>query len=416
MRYLTLLENTVCASTISQLAGEIGLRSDDLYSQLTGLSGYLSKKLNVKDILHLERDRFAFRKITGVFRVNDCLEIEVIPKFLNGCDDWRGEVLQLLSMSAKRRVLDAKSIVSVRSGRRGSLAEEITCLFIELYKKVESAPIRTYQAISFSSFAFEGDLDEESIFLPDSEGFLQKTSMFTIKNRYNAVIADAALCLLEMTTNYVDRNRLLGIASRLGGSSRVRDAGRGDVPPQYSRWQPLYALSTNILKGKTMTLGQDGASPYPSIVVRTQDAWEELMRRALSYSFGPSLQYHGRYEFAKREGKSVMLVPDFIVRANNSADCILDAKYKYLNSDSAGALTSDLYEGYAYSSTTGIKNVVLLFPSSDEGGHGAFNISQVTKRSDFCLYVAKVCPKAMIGGDFEAFKNDLRNFMANLPT
>ena len=79
------------------LAKELGVDRYELVSALYAIDAYLSKRLSISGSLRVDRDRFAFGRIAGIFPVAEQLEIEVMPKFMSGNEAWRSDFLLLLA-------------------------------------------------------------------------------------------------------------------------------------------------------------------------------------------------------------------------------------------------------------------------------------------------------------------------------
>lgn len=95
MARIVLIEDKPYKEPIPSLAIRLGIEPYDLMSCLSAADAYLCKRLSLNGSLHIERNRFSFERVAGIFPVCDQLEIEVVPKFMDGNEAWRADFLLL---------------------------------------------------------------------------------------------------------------------------------------------------------------------------------------------------------------------------------------------------------------------------------------------------------------------------------
>lgn len=413
MKRLILFENTPCKSTISQLAEDLSVSADALYRDLESAGDSISRRLSLKDVLSIDRDFFSFRKIAGFIRVSDYLDIEVVPKFMEGNEEWRVNFLLILA-HARRGSIVEDQLIRVNKSPNKPLEDMLATLFLSLFSMVKHIPIRLYRRKNIKQFQIEGDLDAESVFLPEADGFRQETTEFDIDNIYNSVIFHAAKLLIFSVKDLDIKTQLSGIENFLSPQNSLPCMVPRMVPSRFRRWQELYDLSCSILKGYGVDYLNQGELPCPSFVVKTADAWEEFLRRELIGSFGKSsVAFQRRVRFAKRDNLSVCVRPDYIIQTPDGQSLLVDAKYKY-SSKHGSISNADIYEGYAFITATGIRRLVLIYPFVAETGEGCFRCFQTVSRDDWEIIGILADPKTAKEGGSDSFSVGLENILRPL--
>lgn len=372
MRRLVLTEGKPYSKTIPTLAGELGIDDYSLMSALYATDAHLSERLSIKSALHIERERFSFNRIAGVFPVTEQLEIEVMPKFLNGDEAWRSDFLLLLARTRWGTIVERQMVSTSKSRERG-INDSLALVFLTMLDRVAHVPIRTYRRKLLQEFAIEGDLDEESAFAPDKDGFIQEVTEFTRRNSYNAIISKAARILLSSVSDFDLKARLERSVCLLGPQDEMPTTGPRDIPSRFRNWSDLYALSVDILDGYGIDHTNQGDFLSPGFVVRTSNAWEEFIRQALVTGMnGCSVAFQEQYPFAKRDESIVKVKPDYTLRGNDGSALLVDAKYKYGDASNGAISNADIYEGWAFMEAAGISRLVLLYPYSGDMTDGPF--------------------------------------------
>lgn len=362
MKRIILTEGRFYSQTVPVLAKELETGAYDLAASLYAADAYLCKRLAVGSALHMEYDKFRFERIAGIFPVTGQLEIEVIPKFMSGNEAWRAELLLLLART-RWGVLAERQMVGTSKSRDCAINDSLAIVFLSMFDKVSHTPIRTYRRKVSHQFEIEGELDEESVLLVDNDGFKQTITEFTRNNVYNSVIVAAAKVLAQSTGNFDLRSRLNRVVYLLGPQAALPVSIPKVVPSRFGSWAELYGLSIDILDGYGIDYINQGEISSPGFVVRTSDAWEEFIRRALVMGLkGLTVVFQENHPFAKRDRSIVRVRPDYIVRSPQGEALLMDAKYKYADAYNKSISNSDIYEGWAFMKATGIPRLVLLYP------------------------------------------------------
>lgn len=393
MKRIELTEDSYYSETIPELAKELGIDRYELTSSLYATNAYLGKRLSISGPLRIERDRFAFGRIAGIFPISEQLEVEVVPKFLNGDEAWRSDFLLLLARTRWGVLVEKQMVNTAKSGKR-SINDSLAMVFLTMFDEVSHVPIRTYQRQVLRQFGIEGDLDEETVLLPDKDGFIQTVTEFTRKNDYNAVIATAAQTLSQFVSDFDLRTRLTRAVFRLGPQESLPTSIPNMVPSRFRNWSDLYGLSVDILDGYDIDYTNQGEIRSPGFIVRTADAWEEFIRQALvSGMKGFSVAYQEKHPFAKRDNTMVKVRPDYTIRSNDGRALLVDAKYKYSDATKKTISNADIYEGWAFMEATGIHKLVLLYPYADSGMEGSFEQFQSVTDGDKLIIGVRISPE-----------------------
>lgn len=395
MLRIVLVEDKAHSQSVTTLANSLGIGRNDLIDSLYATDEYLSKRLSIEGSLHVERDRFAFRRVAGIFPVNNQLEIEVVPKFMTGDESWRADFLLLLART-RWGILAERQMVSSARNKEHGINDSLSFVFLTLYEQISHVPIRTYRRKTIRQFEVEGDLDEETIFLPEKDGFIQTVTEFTRRNCYNAVIGAAAHTLANSTTDFDLRSRLQRVLQQLGSQDSLPAMIPRTVPSRFRNWSDLYDLCVDILSGYGIDYITQGEVMSPGFVVRTADAWEEFIRQALVGGMkNCTVVFQEKHPFARRDDSIVKVRPDYVLRFTNGTALLADAKYKFGDAKHRSISNADIYEGWAFMKATGISRLVLLYPYSDTSRDKAFEQFQRVWDEDKEIVGLRVNPELM---------------------
>lgn len=263
-----------------------------------------------------------------------------------------------------------------------------------MFDKVAHVPIRTYQKHVLRQFDIEGDLDEETVLLPDKDGFTQTVTEFTQKNDYNAVIVAAAQTLSQSVSDFDLRARLTRAVFRLGPQGGLPGLIPNTVPSRFRNWSDIYGLSVDVLDGYGIDYINQGEIRGPGFVVRTSDAWEEFIRQALIVGMKDcTVAFQERHLFARRDNTMVKVKPDYTIRSNDGRMLLVDAKYKYNDATKKTISNADIYEGWAFMDASGIHKLVLLYPYAGGDMDGSFEQFQSVTDDDNLIIGVRVNPK-----------------------
>lgn len=412
MKRIVLTEGSRYPKTISALAEELAVARYDLVSSLYTADAYLSERLSIGGSLHIERDRLSFERIAGFFRVSEQLEIEIVPKFMNGSETWRSDFLLLLART-RWGVLEERQLVGASKSKERSISDSLAMVFLAMFDKIAHVPIRTYERRTLQRFEIEGDLDEESILLPDRDGFIQAITEFTRKNDYNAVIAAAARVLSQSISDFGLKSRLTRLICYFGPQKRLPSIIPSMVPSRFRSWSDLYELSVDILDGYGIDYINQGETASPGFVVRTSDAWEEFLRRALVAGMEEcTVGFQEKHPFARRDNSVVKVRPDYTIKASDGRSLLVDAKYKYNDADKKTIANADIYEGWAFMEATGINRLVLLYPYAGNDTNAPFEYFQHVRNDTRELIGVRVNPALAGAKGINAFAKELARYIS----
>lgn len=366
MKRIVITEGQLHYDSIDTLASKLGIDRYELLDSLYTADAYLCKRLTISGALRVERDRFSFERIAGVFPVSDLFEVEVIPRFMTGSEDWRADFLLLLARS-RWGTIDSRHSVKASCSVESGISDVMAIVYLAMFSKVSHVPIRAYRQQRINGFEIEGTLDEETVFLPDKDGFSQTVTEFSRRNPYNAVIKEAACQLSHSVEDFDLRARLLKVAFHLGAQGQLPPVYPRTVPSRFSNWSELYEISVGILEGYGIDYTNQGDMLSPAFIVRTANAWEEFLRRALLLGMKHcTVAFQEQHHFAARDKSEVRVRPDYILRASDGRKLLVDAKCKYSDAKSGTICNADIYEGWAFMKATGIAKLVLLYPYVNE--------------------------------------------------
>jgi hypothetical protein len=121
-------------------------------------------------------------------------------------------------------------------------------------------------------------------------------------------------------------------------------------------------LSRIVASGADLTLHADRFEA-PGFVIRTWEAWEQLVFRALRSRLGfERVRHHLPFDWGEREQKPVKVYPDVTILGDEEPR-LLDAKYRtHLESGRRRIHRDDLMEAAAFMTAAGTEKIVLLYP------------------------------------------------------
>lgn len=414
MKRIVLTEDSQYTKTIPTLAKELGVDRYELASNLYAADAYLGKRLSISGSLRIDRDRFSFGRIAGIFPVSEQFEIEVIPKFMSGSETWRSDFLLLLART-RWGILAERQMVSTTKSRDRGINDSLAMVFLTMFDQVSHVPIRTYQRQILQQFEIEGDLDEETVLLPDKDGFIQTVTEFTRSNDYNAVIAAAAQVLSQSASDFDLRARLTRAVCQLGLQGALPTSIPRMVPSRYRNWSDLYGLSIDVLDGYGIDYVNQGEILSPGFVVRTSDAWEEFIRQSLVTGMKDcTVTFQEKHPFAKRDKSVVRVRPDYTIRCGDGRKLLVDAKYKYNDANGKTISNADIYEGWAFMEATSIHKLVLLYPYADSDMNAPFEQFQTVTDDDKLILGVHVNPEIVGLKGLMHFARALSDFISPL--
>jgi hypothetical protein len=361
---LTLTEDR-SQPAVAEIAAGLGQARQEVVALLGETSRRLRqlKKLRAEPIL-IDGDRIKVTGVAGLVRVDPGLELEVAPKFLGEENEgWREDFFRIAGLTRSGWILPHEKIGAGR-GQSNDLASLVGRVMVTLFKEEERRPIRLYRRQRWDAFEIDGDLDEESIFLPSEEGFAQEKIALKQANHYNEIIAEAARLLILDVDNQDVRRQLQRMYSHLSPQRRPPSiaAVPSRLPSRHRRWQQLYDISRSVVAGFRMDFGRDEASA-PGFVVRTWPAWEDLLYLALRTGLsGGEVRAQQGHRFGTRNGKEFGVKPDGTV-SGQGVEFLWDAKYKVDWEHGQPRISStDVYEANAFLEAAEVDRIALLYP------------------------------------------------------
>jgi hypothetical protein len=301
--------------------------------------------------------------VAGLLQLNEHVELEVVPKFLDpNSPTWRMDFF-VITVFVQTGHLLAHDEITADIADRGALATLIARSLLLMHEENERRPIRAYRRRGRSDFSLDGDVDWESLSLPEPDGFRMSTLELTKRNPYNATL-DAALNTLIPEVSDADTQAQLQLRSRgLGAQSRPPQV-HPRLPLRFASWNTAYELSQLIADGLGLDL-TSGRFTGPGFVLSTWQAWQELcehiVRRA---NPGRRVTGQARMTLGYREAGRVEVTPDISVDLGAAGKLLLDAKYKTRLSRTTRIRSGDLYESLAFVRAAKSSYVALLYPSS----------------------------------------------------
>lgn len=301
--------------------------------------------------------------IAGLVSLNERVELEIVPKFLSPTlPSWRMDFFVLAVLVQTGHLL-AHDEIAADSTDRGAIATLIARSLLSMHEENQRRPIRGYRRRTVSDFSLDGDVDWESVMLPEPEGFRMANLELTKRNAFNAVLTAALEALIPDVSDADTQAQL---------EARVRGLQPQDrpppvyppLPPRFSGWGTCYELSQLVVGGLGLDLSS-GRFTGPGFVVSTWQAWQELceyiIRRA---NPGRHVAGQARLRLGTRGGRPVEVKPDITVDFGAGVSVLLDAKYKTRLGKKPRITSADLYESLAFVRAAKTDHIPLLYPSA----------------------------------------------------
>ncbi|GAB4100531.1 5-methylcytosine restriction system specificity protein McrC [Sinomonas halotolerans] len=350
--------------TTAEIAELCDTSSDDVLLQLRHLNIRIKRLLGYKEdpITVSATGAWKADGIAGLLRLNAQIELEVVPKFLDpSSSTWRLDFF-LLAVLVRTGHLLVQDEISAGSQDRGDLATLIARSLLTLCAENQRRPIRGYKRVHEAEYAVDGEVDWESLVLPDPDGFRLSRLELTRENPYNATLAAAVRVLIPEVADG-DTQAQLKMLERALLPQPPPPSTFPALPQRHSAMQRAYDLARLVVEGLGLDLN-GGTFTGPGFVLSTWAAWqslcEELVRRAL-----PDHQVVGqkRWILGYRGTDPVYTTPDVSPLRGETADFLLDAKYKTRAGRKANINSSDLYEALAFLQASETNHIALLYPS-----------------------------------------------------
>ncbi|MGP7815023.1 5-methylcytosine restriction system specificity protein McrC [Glutamicibacter soli] len=365
---IVLQELRVRPNTTAEIAKLCNISSDRVMLQLRDLNTHITRLLGYEKDPITVSSNGAWRVdgIAGLLRLNSQVELEVVPKFLEPLNaSWRLDFF-LLAVLVKTGHLLVHDDISAGAQDRGDLATLIARSFLNLYAEYQRRPIRGYKRVQQADYAIDGDVEWESLFLPEPDGFRMSRLELVQQNPYNAVLAAAVRILIPEVADG-DTQAQLKMLSHTLGKQLPPPAVFPPLPQRHSSMQHAYDLARLVVEGLGLDL-KGGTFTGPGFVLSTWSAWqslcEEVAKRAL---IDHKVVGQKRWLLGHRgdEGKEpIYTTPDISPLKDRTVEFLLDAKYKTRVGKNPSINSSDVYESLAFLTAANVDDIMLLYPST----------------------------------------------------
>lgn len=353
-------ETTVEVAQASAVSiAEVGLQLRDLNDRLRAQFGFKSDPLEATS-----DGTWRVEGVAGLMRLNQYVEIEVVPKFLDAdSPTWRVDFFVLAVLVQTGHLLTADEI-SAEADDRVALATLVARSLLRMHDQNSRRTIRGYRRRSSWDFSLDGDVDWETLALPGPDGMTLQRLELTARNAYNATLLSALETLMPEVTDTDTQAQLQALTRAIKPQDRVPRVFPA-LPQRHSSWTTAYELSQMVVNG----LGLDPASGRfsgPGFVLSTWLAWqqlfEEVARRA---NPGRRVVPQAKLKLGERASGTVDVVvtPDIAIEFEGAKGILLDAKYKTRIGRRPRIDSADLYESLAFLRAAGYERIGLLYPS-----------------------------------------------------
>jgi 5-methylcytosine-specific restriction enzyme subunit McrC len=358
-------ELTGSTTVIPALVGA-GMTSSEAVAVLSRNSARLRRSLRLPEgegPILIDGESVKIVDVAGVVRLAPSVELDIAPKFLGFAHSgWREDLLAISNYTRRGSFISQQ--VRAGIGKTGDLASVIGRAFVNEFWQHYRKPLRLYRERRWRDFELEGELDADLAHEQSADGFLQRAMVLDRRNPYNALIAAAADVLIGDVRDATVRSQLLRVRFFLGGQAAPRPNFLRPVPARHEPWADLVELSRVIASGSDLTLHADRFEA-PGYVIRTWEAWEQLIYFALRSELGfARAKRHLPQVWGEREGHDLSVRPDVTI-VGTEPPLLVDAKYKTrVESGRSRIAQSDLMEAAAFMSACEADVIVLLYPRS----------------------------------------------------
>jgi 5-methylcytosine-specific restriction enzyme subunit McrC len=362
---ITLRELEERPGTTQEVAQKSSASEADIILQLRDLNE------RIRDLLGHEEDAIvatvggAWRAdgVAGLLRLNSAIELEVVPKFLDpSAESWRSDFFVLAVLVQTGQLLVDDDIAAAVDDR-GGLATLIARSLIRQCDANARRPIRRYQRTRKTDFSLDGDVDWDTLAMPDADGYSISHLELTRRNSYNATLTAAAQILVPEVADGDTQAQLIQLVrsfTRQGPPPKQLLP----LPPRHASWESPYQLARLVVEGLGLNL-QGGTFTGPGFVLSTWAAWQslcdEVVRRALPDRRVVSQK---KWTLGQRGRQPVETTPDLSPMAGDRTDFLLDAKYKARLGRKLTITSADLYESLAFLRAASASHMSLLYPST----------------------------------------------------
>lgn len=301
--------------------------------------------------------------VAGLVRLNQQIELEVVPKFLDaGNEGWRQDLFLVAVLVRTGHLLHEEDMGADRSSE-ADLATLVGRALLRLVAASTRRPIRRYVKAGIQDFGVDGEVDWESVILPDSDGFTATRLALSGRNEYNSTLKTAAEILIGEVADSETAAQLGRLARSFGDQPEV-PVHFPTLPLRHRGWEGAYSLARLVVEGFGLDLST-GRFVGPGFILSTWQSWEqlchEIVRRALR---GHKVVAQQGWILGKRGAKDVFAYPDITPYLGETTDFLMDAKYKVPAGSSQTIARPDVNEAVTFLHASGRRKIDLLYPSA----------------------------------------------------
>ncbi len=377
-----------------------GITVSELYNDLDNANKRIRNALGTKtNVFFISNQYIVARGITGVIKLNSFIELEVIPKFYSNNDEsWKKTVYLLATLSKHGKILSKNKINSSLSSK-DTLLDIASRIIAEEFLSNKRKPIRNYRIKSFCDFGIEGELNFETFFERNPNGFSQTIVTFDKRNPYNAIIKKAVEIVLPYAKDHRTENILQSALNYLGSQNPIPNIFP-TLPVRNKEWALAYELSQDIIHGLSLAFN-NGSFFAPGFIASTWQMWEWLITTGFilgtkGRKIKSQLPVKAGQKYYTSQVATVNVFPDITIFNNDDLDkpiYLVDAKYKLLENEITGEISkADLYEAYTFCQSLKTNTIFLVYPSQAENNEVSGTVSQKAFYSflGVSIYVVKI--------------------------
>lgn len=306
----------------------------------------LRQSLGIKrDVIALKDGQLQAFGIAGAFKLSPNVQINVVPKFFGDTSDssWMPTLFLLSSLSKFGNILTRDQVYSSTS-YLGSLYQVAARILADEFLKNCHRPIRQYRKDHFNEFPIEGELEFDSLFEKNPDGYEQTSVQFDRRNVYNATIKKA----MEVVLPYTEDDRVMNVLKEGIASFGPQVSFLGhkeNLPSRNREWGPAYDLAFNVVNGmgSNFDLGQFESSGF---AVDTWRLWEWLLTVSIKKGKQKEFVYPQQpvnfgYKTIGQTNIKINVYPDIVVyskKGDSKPYLLIDAKYKTTPFETRGSI------------------------------------------------------------------------------
>ena len=331
------------------------------------------------------------KNYVGVIAMKDGTQYEILPKIFSepapdapedvkkaGIEKTKDVFLRMLrTVQGIPFVKCSKTYVSVRSM---SMLDLFVRSFIDdVFQLVKRGLKSSYVRRTGNEHFFKGKLvcsEQIKRNCIHKERFFISYDDFCLDRPENRLIKSTLSSLRRIPTGEKNRHDIAvlnAMFDEIGESKNVdADFAKSASDRSVADYTDVLAWCRVFLKNQSFTTfsGKSVAFAFLFPMEKVFESYVgQMLRRQLGSDFDIRLQDTGKYLFYKPKG-CFALKPDIVLRDKSSKEVtILDTKWKRLTTDSSknyGISQSDMYQMYAYGHKYQSRQVILLYPLTEE--------------------------------------------------